>query len=228
MNLNWERWGRAAGAAFVVLTIAAFVVGGEPPSVGDPVEDVVSYYGDRSQIEASSVLFVLGLGFFLWFAATLANNFRERGEGRVGMTVIGAATAFVTVQVVVTGLNAVTAYSVAALDEGAIAKAFFDLQWTLDVLAAVPSLVFFLAVGMGLLRTGMAPRWLAMAALGLAVLFALRTTNWASDGFWSPTGEYLFVLIPLVSLWILVASVLLVRSSTAAEAAPGQPATGMT
>jgi hypothetical protein len=224
MNLDWERWGRAAGAAFVILTIAAFIVGGEPPSVGDPAADVVSYYGDdRSQILVSSVLFVLGLGFFLWFAATLANNFRERGEGRVGVTVIGAATAFVTVQVVVTGLNAVTAYSVAALDDGAIAKAFFDLQWTLDVLAAVPSLVFFLAVGMGLLRTGMAPRWLALAALAIAVLFALRTTNWADDGFWSPTGEYLFVLFPLVSLWILVTSVVLVRSS--ARTARPQPAT---
>jgi hypothetical protein len=223
MNSNWERWGRAAGAAFVVLTIAAFVVGGEPPSVGDPASDVVSYYGgDRSQILVSSVLFVLGLGFFLWFAATLANNFRERGEGRVGVTVIGAATAFVTVQVVVTGLNAVTAYSVAAIDDGAIAKAFFDLQWTLDVLAAVPSLVFFLAVGMGFLRTAMAPRWLAIAAVLIAVLFALRTTNWASDGFWSPTGEYLFVLIPLVSLWILVTSIVLVRSS--AQAAAAQPA----
>jgi len=224
MNLDWERWGRAAGAAFVVLTIAAFIVGGEPPSVGDPAADVVSYYGDdRSQILVSSVLFVLGLGFFLWFAATLANNFRERGEGRVGVTVIGAATAFVTVQVVVTGLSAVTAYSVAALDDGAIAKAFFDLQWTLDVLAAVPALVFFLAVGIGLLRTGMAPRWLALAALGIAVLFALRTTNWAGDGFWSPTGEYLFVLIPLVSLWILVTSIVLVRSS--AQTARPQPAT---
>ena len=226
MTLNWERWGRAAGAAFVVLTIAAFVVGGEPPTVGDPVQDVVSYYdGDRSQILASCVLFVLGLGFFLWFAATLANNFRERGEGRVGVTAIAGATAFVTIQVVVTGLNAVTAYSVAAIDDGVIAKAFVDLQWTLDVLAAVPSLVFFLAVGMGLMRTGMAPRWLASAALGIAVLFALRVTNWAGDGFWSPTGEYLFILIPLVSLWLLVTSVVLVRATAASEPAESQPLT---
>ena len=39
-------------------------------------------------------------------------------------------------------------------------------------------------------------------------------TNWASDGFWSPTGEYLFVLIPVTLLWILVTSVILVRSSS--------------
>jgi len=36
------------------------------------------------------------------------------------------------------------------------------------------------------------------------------------NGFWSPTGEYLFVLIPLTLLWILVTSVILVRSATAA------------
>jgi hypothetical protein len=66
------------------------------------------------------------------------------------------------------------------------------------------------------MRTQMIPRWLSLAGLGVAALFALRLTNWASHGFWSPTGAYLFVLIPLTLLWILVTSVILVRSATAA------------
>ena len=57
----------------------------------------------------------------------------------------------------------------------------------------------------------MIPDWLSWAGIGVALLFGLRLTNWASDGFWSPTGEYLFVLIPLSLLWILTTSVILVR-----------------
>jgi hypothetical protein len=141
---------------------------------------------------------------WIWFAGTLAHNLRERGEGRVAATIIAAVAAFATIQLVGTALNAVLAYSVAGSGEAGVTKAFFDLTWTLDVIAALPSAVFFLAAPLGLTR------------LGIAVLFALRLTNWASDGFWSPTGEYVFVLIPLTLLWILVTSVILVRSATTA------------
>jgi len=83
--VNWERWARAAGAGFVVLAIAAFIVGGEAPKVGDSTDDLVSYYdGDRGQVFVSSLLFAFALLLFLWFAAAIANSLRESGEGRVG------------------------------------------------------------------------------------------------------------------------------------------------
>ena len=219
MAVNWERWARAAGIGFVVFVVLAFLVGGETPTVGDPVEDLVSYYdGDRGKVLVSSALFAIGLGFWIWFAAALANNLRERGEGRVAATIIGAVAAFVAIQIVTTGLNAVLAYSVAGSGEPGVTKALFDLTWALDVLAAVPSAVFFLAASFGLRRTGMVPSWLSWAALGVAALFFLRLTNWASDGFWSLTGGYLFILIPFTLLWILVTSIVLVRSASEAPA----------
>jgi hypothetical protein len=220
MSIDWERWARGAGIAFVVFAVLAFVVGGEPPGVGDPAEDVVSYYdGDRGQVLVSSFFFAVALGFWIWFVAAVANSLRERGEGRVAATLVGAVAAFVGVQLVATALNDVLAFSVARAGEPAVTKALFDLTWTLDVLAAVPSAVFFLAASVGLRRTGMIPDWLGWAGIGVAGLFVLRVTNWASDGFWSPTGEYLFILIPLTLLWILVASVMLVRAAPTAERA---------
>ena len=226
--MNWERWARAAGAGFVVLAVAAFIVGGEAPTVGDSTDNLISYYdGDRGKVLVSSLLFAFALAFFLWFAAAIANLLRESGEGRVAATVIAGATAFVTLQLALTGMAASLAYSIAGGGDPGVAKALFDLQWVLDIFAALPAAVFVLSSSIGFMRTRAVPSWLCWAGVGLAALFLLRTTNWARDGFWSPTGEYTFILIPAAMLWILVTSITLVRaapsSSEVAERPPVAP-----
>ena len=76
--MNWERWARGAGAGFVVLTVAAFIVGGDAPRVGDSTDDLISYYdGDRGKVLVSGLLFAFGLALLLWFAAAIANTLRE-------------------------------------------------------------------------------------------------------------------------------------------------------
>lgn len=52
--------------------------------------------------------------------------------------------------------------------------------------------------------------------LTAAALVALRATNWATDGFWSPSGGYVYVLLLAGLSWIVVASVLLSRATPAA------------
>ena len=224
--LNWERWVRAAGAGFVVLAVAAFIVGGEAPTVGDSTDDLISYYdGDRGKVLVSSLLFAFASVFFLWFAAAIANLLRESGEGRVAATVIAGATAFVTLQLALTGMAASLAYSIAGGGDPGVAKALFDLQWVLDIFAALPAAVFVLSSSVGFMRTRAVPSWLCWAGVGLAALFLLRTTNWARDGFWSPTGEYTFILIPAAMLWILVTSITLVRAApSSSEVAERPPA----
>ena len=213
-TINWERWARAAGVGFVVCTVAAFIVGGEPPKVSDPAADVVSYFdGDRTQVLVSSFLFAVALGLWIWFGGALANTLRNRGEGRVAATIVGAVAVFVSIQLTTTALNAMLAHSVAGSGDEGVTQALFGLTWGLDVVAAIPSAVFFLTASVGLKRTGMIPAWLTWGGVAVAALFILRSTNWAREGFWSPTGEYLFILIPLALLWILVTSVILFREA---------------
>jgi hypothetical protein len=222
--MNWERWARAGGIGFVLFAIAAFVVGGEPPTVSDSAEEVVSYYdGDRGQVLASSLLFVVGLILLLWFAGAIANALRERGEGRVAATLIAAVTAFVSLQIVLTGIGAALAHSVAAEADPEVVRALFSLSWVIDMLAALPSALFALTAAIGLRRVQMIPSWLSWAGVALAVLFVLRSTTWARDGFWSPTGGYLLILIPLALLWILITSIVLVRAASPASSAQPTP-----
>ena len=211
--VNWERWARAGGIGFVVFAVAAFIVGGEPPTVSDSAEDVVRYYdGERGRVMTSSFLFVVGLVLLLWFGGAIANALQEKGEGRVGATLIAAVTAFVSLQIVLTGIGAALAHSIAADADPDLVRALFSLSWVLDMLAALPSAVFALTAAIGLRRVQMIPGWLSWSGVAVAVLFVLRSTTWARDGFWSPTGGYLFILIPLALLWILVTSIVLVRA----------------
>ena len=223
--MNWERWARAAGAGFVLLAVAAFIVGGDPPRVGDSTDDLISYYdGERGKVLVSSLLFAFALALFLWFAAAVANLLRESGEGRVAATVIAGATAFATLQLVLTGIGASLAYSIAGGGDPGVVKALFDLQWVLDMFAALPVALFVLSSSVGFMRTRAVPSWLSWAGVVLAALFVLRTTNWARDGFWSPTGEYLFILIPAAMLFVLVTSIMLVRAAPSSSGVPERPA----
>lgn len=220
--VNWERWARGGGVAFVVLTVIAFIVGGEAPTVSDSTEDLISYYdGDRGKVLVSSFIFGLALLFFLWFAAAIANLLRETGEGRLGALVTAGTTAFVALQLALTGIGASLAYSIAGQGEAGIVKALFDLQWMLDIFAAFASIGFFLAASIGLMRIRLVPAWLGWGGVGAAGLFLLRSTNWARDGFWSPTGGYVFILIAVALLWILTTSILLFRDAPALPGVPG-------
>ena len=226
--MNWERWARGGGIGFAVFTIASFIVGGEPPKVSDSADEVVSYYtDDRAQVLVSSSLFAVGLVLLLWFAAAIANTLRERGEGRVAATVLAAAAAWVPIQLVLTGINAALAHSIAADGDAAVVQALFNLSWVLDMVGALPIAVFAFATALGLRRIQMVQQWLSWGGIAVAVLLALRSTTWARDGFWSPTGEYLFIVIPLALLWILITSIVLVRRATSATALPASsgPAT---
>jgi hypothetical protein len=211
---SWERWARAAGIGFVVLAVVAFIVGGETPKVGDSTDELVSYYdGDRGKVLVSSLLFALALVLLLWFASAIADLLRERGEGRVAATLMAGATAFATLQLILTGMAASLAYSIAGGGDPGVLKALFELQWVLDMLAALPAALFVAASSVGLMRTRSIPTWLSWAGGALALLFVLRSTNWARDGFWSPTGEYIYILIPAALLWILVTSIALARGA---------------
>ena len=155
----------------------------------------------------------------------VANTLRENGEGRVAATAIAAGTAWVVIQLVLTAITAALAHSIATDGDDTGVRALFNLSWILDMMGALPIAAFVLAVSVGLRRTQMTPQWLSWGGVVVAVLLALRSTTWARDGFWSPTGGYLFIVIPLALLWILITSIVLVRSAPVSVEQPMGSAT---
>jgi hypothetical protein len=207
---SWERSARASGAAFVVLATAAFIIAGESPKVSDSPEKIVDYLdSNRNQLIVGALLFAIGFVFFLWFAAAVASHLRERGEGRVAATVLVAGAAFAAVQFVVLALFATLAFSVAGAGDATLTKALYDLDVGLDNLDGLAAGLFVLAAAVGLKRTASIPAWLARAGLVVAALFFLRATTWASEGFWSPSGDYILIAILCGLAWILVTSIVL-------------------
>ena len=90
-----------------------------------------------------------------------------------------------------------------------------------DNLSAFPLAGAILAVSVGLSRARVLPAWFLWFGIAAAALVLLHGTNWASAGFWSPGGEYVFIVVITALVWTLVTSVLLFRAPLVADPATG-------
>ena len=216
--MNWERLARASGIGFVVLAVVSFVVFGERPKVDAAPGEIASFYeDDRGRVLTAVPIFALAFMLFLWFAGAIANALREAGEGRLGATTVALAAVVTGVQFTLSALAASLALTLAAAGDEGTVRALNTMSWSLDTLNSFAVAAFVVAVTVGLRRAGLVPRWYAWDGLAGAVLIALRGTNWATDGFWSPSGEYSWIAIVVAFVWVLVTSILLLRAAPAME-----------
>ena len=85
--MNWERWARAAGIGFVLFTVAAFIVGGEPPKVSDSAQDVAAYFTDDRHVGAlpiAAFVLVVSVGEANPDDSAMAQLGRSRCRGAPG------------------------------------------------------------------------------------------------------------------------------------------------
>ena len=228
-SVNWERVARGAGVGFVVALIAAFIVMGEQPKVGDSAQQIVSFYdGDRGRVLTGLVIFAIAFVLLLWFVGAVANALREAGEGRLAATTIAFAAVFVGIQAVSGATIGALSLNVAATGDEGVVRALNTLAWSTDVIAAFPLAGVIAAASVGLMRSGILPGWYGLVGIAAAMLAVLHGTNWSTGGFWSPSGGYLWVTIIAALAWALITSILLYAAAPTAERAPGRaPATPM-
>jgi hypothetical protein len=190
------------GVAFIVLLIAGFIVGGEPPDADEPVQEIVDFYvDDKDSIEAGVFLLALSTLFFIFFANYLRTLFRETS---LSATILVGAAIFV-VGGAIDG-TILIALAEAADDIEPASVQTLQALWDNDFLPlAVGISVFLVSVGLSILRTTVLPKWLGWVTLVLALVSV------------TPAG---FIAFPGTGLLILVLSVWLALRARRAATPP--------
>ena len=223
-EMQWERWARGSGIGFAVLLVVGFTLFGDAPKVDASGSEVATFYGDHGgRILAGAALIAVGFVLFIWFAGAISNALRQAAQGRLAATMLAIAGAIVGLQFVVQAMSASLALNVAEAGDEGVLQALNTFAWSADALDAFLLAAFIAAATVGLRRASIVPRWFGWVGIVAAGIVALRGTNWGSDGFWSPSGGYLYVMLPVGLAWIILTSILLVRATPAVEAAPESP-----
>lgn len=192
------------GVAFIVLLIAGFIVGGEPPTATeDSPEEIVSFWVDNeSSVIAGIVLIMLSALSLVFFGGYLRKVLRSPdGDGGMLPTMVVVGT---TIMAVGTAIDATITVALVAAAEEIDQAAVQALQalWDNDFLpTALGIFVFLLATGLSIVRHAGLPAWLGWIAIALVVLYVAAAAS-AADPIW--------VVASLGSaLWVLILSVLL-------------------
>lgn len=223
-NVNWERWARAGGIAFVVLFVAGFAIVGNSPKIGETDKITSFYSGDRGRVLTGITIIFFAYAIFLWFIGAVANVLREAGEGRLAATVIALGATFLGMQAMLLAIVAGLAQSIAAAGDSGVSNALNTLTWNIDVASAFLLAGLITAVSVGLSRARVLPEWFTSFGLLAAVLILLRGTNWATDGLWAPDGAYQYVAMISALAWIVLTSSLLYMRAPATARAPERAA----
>ena len=196
MNDNRQWLVPLTGVGFVLVGIVSFIVGGEPKSADDPVNEIVSFYVDnKNSVQAGAIIGVLATVLLVFFGGYLRGFLRAAaGEGEI-LSLI----AFVGVAIVGVGFaidsTILIALSEAAGDIDPSAVQALQALWDNDfVPIALGTQLFLWATGISVIRSGALPKWLGWVMLLLGVI------GFTPLGFIAAIGSAVLVLV--LSVWL--------------------------
>jgi hypothetical protein len=202
--MNAKLIGPLTGILFVLLVIAAFIVGGETPDVGDSPQSIVSFYLDNDGEQMfGGALLALGSVAFVFFLGTLRRTLRAATGDEGGLSTV----------TLLGGLMIVVGASIFAGIGFTLGDAADDLPpsaiLTLNALnsdlffpIAVGTAVFNLGLALSILRHGGLPRALGWVALVVGIAGV------------TPAGFFAFLATGIVIVW---ASVVLTQQAAGSE-----------
>jgi hypothetical protein len=200
-----QRWLGIAGVVFVVLVVASIFAVPNTPHAHASLAKIVSYYhGHKTGLRVSSYLIVLAIFvgvFFFWYlrehlvlASRAVKSLATIGfAGALIFAISGALTAGISWSLA-DGVDHVSPTAMQALNV---------LNSDLIPFISAPGIAVFLAAtGIAIITNRMLPVWLGWAGVVLAVVALVI-------GFFGMLG---------IGLWILVASIVLLRPDRTAAA----------
>ena len=204
-NPRTGRVGAWMGIAFVVLFVAGAITI-PMPSDNKNTGQWARWWtdsGHRAGAIVGAYLTVLGVFAFIWFASSLRDRFREGGGLMLTFGSIFAALALVSVMVRVSIPGAKQFGSTPVPAGGDLARQFDQIGFALLLVAGALAAGLFVGMASYLARrSGALPGWLTIAGYVVAVLQLVAS-------FFFPFLLFL--------LWVLVASIVLLRRATGAK-----------
>jgi hypothetical protein len=206
MQSRLERWAPLTGVGFVILWIVGMLttLSDSPDFVSEPAEYVKYYADHKSSIILGSVVFLWAFLLLLWFLGSLRQRLADAEGGQARVASIGFAGGAIGVAL---GLAAIAAMVLPALRLDNDQKLTVETATTMQDLSsalfgfAAPigfAALLFAVTVLGL-RVGAVPKWWAWISALLGVVMVIPFISWAGA----------FFLFPL---WVLVMSILLLRS----------------
>jgi hypothetical protein len=185
------------GVAFIVIVIIGFVVGGEPPDLDDGTRELVEHYTDnKDSIMVGSAIVTLGTAMFVFFGGYLRSVLTAAGDAGFLPTVAFAGTVIFAVGA---AIDATISFALAETADEISGESVVTLSalWENDFMPfALGILIFLMATGLSIVRTGALPKWLGW----IMILVALTAIT--PIGFVAFLGTALLVLVLSVLLTI--------------------------
>lgn len=203
-----ERVGGICGILFAVLTVPSFVVGRpEVLEEGSSTEEVIAYFnaGQDAFLISNGLLFIFSAFFFLWFLGILHGMLQRTEDEGEGLPSVALAGGLTLITLKLAGVAAEIYYPATLgrfenfQEDAQLGFMSLELSGWLYHVAYLGASALIAATSVVALRRGVLPRWLAWAGLVVALLALLH--------FVIPLSA------PLVLLWVLVVSVLMLTGS---------------
>jgi len=209
-----SRYAAATGIFFVVLVVIGFLVQPKPPSSDASAVEVLEYVKDHHDaLHVVQLIFGLAGFFFIWFIGALRSLLggAEGGERRLATTAYGGG--LIAVATLMVGLGVAAAAELHPARDPEITRALIDASLLIPAVGAPAAAVFFFANGLSVLRSGYLPPWLGWLALVTGFFNAIGIGAVFTDhGVFAGDGVLgFFVGFALFLVWVLAASILLVR-----------------
>ena len=220
-----RRLGGLAGIMFVVLAVVALFLPGTPPKA-DEFAKVTNYLADkRGSILASNYVLGVALVYFLIFVGALRNHLgaADRSNLRVGSPVLAGGA--VAAAMILAGAAVINGAAFRVSGNADLNQALYYVGNDIFFMAGFGFAAFFVAAGMAIRVTGALPSALAPAAFVVGILSVVSAVGlFAKSGFFAIGGAFGFVGPLLSLLWVLAASIVMMRAPAPA-AASGSGAT---
>jgi riboflavin transporter FmnP len=213
---TWERYGLAAGIAFVVLVVVAALIGGAPPKPTDSAAKILSYFRDNQDaLKVGSYLNGLAAVTFIWFLGSLWARLRraEVTSSRLSVIALVGGIASVAFAIVASGIVAYVALYVGELG-GSGAQAFYLLATVFLAFSAFALAVFTSATSVMILRYPIVERFLGWVGEGIASLWLVAGIGVADNNAAIHTVGFIAFLV--WAGWLLILTVLLLTRDAAA------------